>query len=607
MQDLDDEPCPDVHDLQDTDSDVGEADFDESCLPGLDDEGLSVAGTSGTRGVKRLRVHGSWFPDGPVTLNEVLCTLPARVREAIRNAEALGQKGARKELTGTLHADMVLTSSYSGLGTFEQVGTEVHKHMRNELGVGDGRLICYSATENSKNAQHALLYASRETGPPWHVFRDILGRLQNTDRNDLINLQNHRLQDFKQVKTELQLGAITKEEYQANRQRMGEDMLKEMMEVLGKVEFNDCGVCMVHQQMCHISPRDVTDLEDAYWVEAAGNTCCPWSPMSPGDGWLSKDTLPFLVWAYSTRFFEPDTVLEENVINFQHEQLHSILAENGPGVLKSTSTRPMNIEEAPPHYQMQALVFSPTDLGIPSERWRKYTAFHLYPWVCSNFCVPFESLFFRQLLANGNIYLDCIPDSAKQRELQGMLQAKSPPVPVPPRHLDADDGMTASEFQRVEDALLMAQEQGFCGEDLDHFQTPMFLYDASQRPQWWKRFNTSSFPAVLRKTLLYNAIDKELAPVASHWLAQGFPHPVVTSISEDIMAAFPFSADLLNPLHEDGLSVADQRTLTGNAMHRSAIGCWFIYNLLGTDRSLMRKRLLAAASASKNIAVEDSD
>ena len=59
LQDPDEEPGRVVLDLQDTDSDVGEADFDESFLPGLDDEGLSVAGTSGTRGIKRLRAHGS--------------------------------------------------------------------------------------------------------------------------------------------------------------------------------------------------------------------------------------------------------------------------------------------------------------------------------------------------------------------------------------------------------------------------------------------------------------------------------------------------------------------------------------------------------------------
>ena len=54
-------------------------------------------------------------------------------------------------------------------------------------------------------------------------------------------------------------------------------------------------------------------------------------------------------------------------------------------------------------YNMEVQVFSPTDLGIPSNRLRKCTAFHLSAWVEPCFKVPFETVFFRDLVRDGAI------------------------------------------------------------------------------------------------------------------------------------------------------------------------------------------------------------
>ena len=35
------------------------------------------------------------------------------------------------------------------------------------------------------------------------------------------------------------------------------------------------------------SPWEVRSLMHAYWCEATGNTCCPWSTMSTASGWLA--------------------------------------------------------------------------------------------------------------------------------------------------------------------------------------------------------------------------------------------------------------------------------------------------------------------------------
>eukprot|EP00973_Karenia_brevis_P086065 11935268-Karenia_brevis.AAC.1 len=101
-----------------------------------------------------------------------------------------------------------------------------------------------------------------------------------------------------------------------------------------------------------------------------------------GCEWLDESTLPFLLWAYSTRLFELDEIIEENVPQFEHKILNDILNEFAPGTLKHVYTRPLQHTEEGQHcYHRKMQVFSPTDLGISARRDRLYADFTLYPFV----------------------------------------------------------------------------------------------------------------------------------------------------------------------------------------------------------------------------------
>eukprot|EP00974_Lingulodinium_polyedra_P052802 5076993-Lingulodinium_polyedra.AAC.1 len=107
-----------------------------------------------------------------------------------------------------------------------------------------------------------------------------------------------------------------------------------------------------------------------------------------------------MIWAYSTRYYEPDTILQENVLRFPEDELMAIIGDFQPGVIKDLKTRPLMKEEVGDkqrRYSLQVQSFSPTQLGIPSQRWRKYTALHLQPWVATEFRVSFQDLCFRRI------------------------------------------------------------------------------------------------------------------------------------------------------------------------------------------------------------------
>ena len=174
-------------------------------------------------------------------------------------------------------------------------------------------------------------------GLPEHVFENVLGRVQPSVLQKLKAIESARLQDYRHARHEFKIGGISKTEFSEVAERGGRAMMNEMLEILQHTEVNATDYCVKHKKQCSISPRDVKELAGDYWVECSGNTCCPWSSMSDHSGWLDAATLPFLVWAISSRYYEPDTLLQENVPGFQHED--NLISDINPGVLKAVSTR----------------------------------------------------------------------------------------------------------------------------------------------------------------------------------------------------------------------------------------------------------------------------
>ena len=125
--------------------------------------------------------------------------------------------------------------------------------------------------------------------------------------------------------------------------------------------------------------------------------------MNPESGqWLDPATLDFLIWAYSTRYYEPDVVTEENVPAFAVDTTFDIFNDFSEDVIKHKKVR-SSCPIAKRSYGMMHKVFSPTDLGVPSERSRLYASFVLQPYQKEIEVLSFEDLFFRKLSCNCSI------------------------------------------------------------------------------------------------------------------------------------------------------------------------------------------------------------
>ena len=361
------------------------------------------------------------------------------------------------------------------------------------------------------------------------------------------------------------------------------------------VEFNLLAKCVKHGRMCPISPRHDQRLRDMYWIESAGNTCCPWSSMSPTAIWLDKSTLPFVVWAYSTRFYEPDTIIEENVPQFQKEVLHNILNVLSANALKDVYTRSYHqqaIDICDPgsamvitsrKYDHHGEVFSPTLLGVPSERWRQYNVFNLWPFVQGKFGVPFDALFYRQLKCNASIDFQLESEHLRTYEVNEVADSVRNEISVDEAmEWDGDLGaLCEGSYHRLDSLWALATKSELCNYDREFVEPvpPIALVNVTQSESF-KTVKTDVVPALLRRTVLYDLRREKLILAAEHWLAQGFPHPLLLEgkgIREVNDFLFPASLLMLDKESElQPLSVAAQRSLTGNAMHWCAIGCWFL-------------------------------
>ena len=165
-------------------------------------------------------------------------------------------------------------------------------------------------------------------------------------------------------------------------------------------------------------------------------------------------------------------------------------------------------------------------------------------------------------------------------------------MPSPDCVINAADALSYGQGCRLKDAMLVAERKGWVNAQ---GRVPkMLLFDCTQRVEFNDHFSTQVFPTLLKQTKLWNFGRGLLVPVASHWLAMGFPHPLIGDVPEDLKGFFPFSPGLLQSGGDgDPFHVYRQRSLTGNAMHWAAISCWLTYVLAGTDKSFLIEQLEA--------------
>jgi hypothetical protein len=497
---------------------------------------------------------------------------------------------------------MVVTSTYSGTGCFELSAHQVFCHAQSVLGIPDsekGDFVSWASWDKCPVARRVLL-AGLPHCRSEHVFGDISERCFPTDLAKLRMMEGEFMQLWKDSTMEYENGGLSKVEYVAIRDDLGSEMFGKLSTELQGMEFQEECHCYCHDRKCPWCPRSDPRFVDSYWVEGAGSTCCPFSGMGKQGRWLDQATLPFLIWAYSTRYTEPDSGIHECVPGFTERVLEEIF-DPVEVPLKSVLARPSVVDQDVTGYEVRSCVYSPTDIGIPAARPRRYSAFHLRG-IIQPFPLSFEDCFFRKVILDGTVFMVAREGFADLEILelwQAMKTRKSLGLAPLAEGTTLERLLPAGDYERLEGFQLLAERKGFQDPESQEWNVPMAVVNVTQTETHSKTVSTKVMPTLLRRSRLVDIVKGRVIPAAEHWLIMGFPHPQLDG-STDHMAHFFPCPELVGDEHDQShLSGSDQRALCGNAMHWSQVGVWFLFNLACTSKLILPSQSCAEGSPSR--------
>ena len=152
----------------------------------------------------------------------------------------------------------------------------------------------------------------------FYVFGDVCWRCFEPTLETVSQIEQSIFDEWEATQMEHKNGGIDDTVSAVQKEELGIKLFDEVSLVLAACEFQTQAWCFKHNMSCPISPcGQVLFGNDGLWLEGAGSTCCPWSRMNMIDAmWLDRATVPFLVWAYSTRCYEPDGGAHECVPGF---------------------------------------------------------------------------------------------------------------------------------------------------------------------------------------------------------------------------------------------------------------------------------------------------
>ena len=488
-----------------------------------------------------------WWPTGPQSLEAVIGIAESQVCSLFRAADALGLLSVvQLNLRRVLELGIVLSSCYSGCGTFEFAAHMYLSTVAKVVQIPHGcmtPLVVWSATEKNPIGQKALLGHTDSTRCK-HCFSNLMDRVCTWDRNRLIAIYDIVRGFYTRAEELFKDGLATKAYLAKMRNQLGVKLTAQCSAILSAAEFNTHAYCIVCKQLCPLTPRSDPSLCGRYWIEAAGSNCFPFSRQNTVArlGLVDFSTVLVLVWAYSCKSYAPDGLIHECVPTFPEELLLGCLLEQTSGG----------------RYEATAQVFSPTDLGVPAARLRKFARFSLLPR-CSTIDLPFADCFYRSRNVDLSVYMD---------------------VAAVPQGADVE--YTASRLAKKEAFQLKCIELGLCNSDASTWHQNGVVANCSDHADGpWFNVAFRQHPTVCRSSRFFNlALDRQVL-LQELWMVNGFPHPAAAQL-------LPATKNYLPPpslvMHDDvkgvgKLSESEQRHLIGNCMHVTAIGSVFLQHV----------------------------
>lgn len=486
---------------------------------------------------------------GPRNLAEIMAWPQNLARDLGRSQQALFSR-----IQAKLSRGVVLTSSYSGMGTVELAAAM----LKDAFAPDSGSIVVYSVCEASPKARSVLLSHSGPTRAR-HVFSDVMHFVHKQDRRTLETITYTRCCEWMALKS--QRPPLSTSELRHEQARIGQTLRCELLDVLESVEFSEKAYCEVHGDYCFLDPMQDPSLVGRYHFNVAGNTCTPWSSMGARDGWVSMHTMHVLVWACHTRYLGAHGVMSECTPFFPAQVLHSqVFSKPSP-----QAPRPPRAQHS--GYVFHSEIMSPVDMGIPSSRPRRWS----FWWQATggSLLVDHEkslaALFFVDSLAcDGSVFFmateKMLDDYMSMRGQALTKLNKDQWEALGISDLDATLAPTLQLY--LSEYRELAVQKGLLKDNT--WRVGFCLCDLSQRAGFMRNLQTRHIIAFRRNSVFYELVSGRPMLIEECFLAMGFPVPGL--VPKTISAHFPFPG-IFKKLSQDAL-----RVLVGNAMVVPVVG-----------------------------------
>lgn len=311
----------------------------------------------------------------------------------------------------------------------------------------------------------------------------------------------------------------------------------------------ETGWCYKHAKQCKVYPT-VNPVHGQQFIAlgAGGIVCLDWSARGSRAGTLGDGCFAFCSMMREIWVHEPDAVILECTREYDHQDIIHLLGEK---------------------YDLWPIIFSLSEVGVPSQRYRKYMIILLKTGLLKwkpgmEFTKPnFLKIFGRSLQCNGHVYMMTTPTNIVRDYIEKMAAQRGFPIrDGNGAHWNPEHLLTTGEKNRLR------QYKTIAGSDADG----EFFVDPGQNIS--HASITECVPALTRRCRPWSLALKRPMVIEERLEAQGFP------------AVLPETTLGLKLPWNDALPTMTERqlsSLAGNAMHFTAISTVMLYLLACTD------------------------
>ncbi len=378
------------------------------------------------------------LPPGPATYEESLNTIQWMCEQYVKKAEE--SSGA---LPSVLQSGIIMATDYSGCGTPE-FSSEMVAHVVQQKGhqaepqtEPQTKLFHHYRACESEERNRMLLAGHAEASRPEHILVDILERVDFD-----VDFVKKKLETaVRKMQCEVRMKAAGIDS-KTDRQRIRAENVKEhggafanwLWDHLAGKNVRERTRCETCRKNCRTHPTPKMRRDKRY-VVVGGNICTSWSILGSRFGWLHFATIVYLVFLRDVKAAKAEVIIGECAVNFDHKKTEEFLEDM---------------------YVTQSFVHSPTQLGLPTRRAKKYTIslrkdklVFSVPW-----SVPDVSFVFRRPVATARMFFRA-PASLITKHMTNMAMNSNLPNGLAPFHY-----LCAGSRKRLEAHKLRAASSG---------------------------------------------------------------------------------------------------------------------------------------------------